>query len=282
MSEARIDAQARGQLHVWKAAAAQRFTLGEARWHTPELQQASIDLVLRSSPEGRTRAFNKLRRAFGHASLEGVRLDGPDPIAVWAVLKPREALRVDPAHPRDGQDCVVVEYLVAGPLPHKGLNAGGIAAGIWTVEATDHALGRLLQRDRAAKIDAVLLAAHHAVLRAKATDVADCFADHEKSFLVPAGSGVFVCSVIKGSDVSNGHQPLIHVRARTWLHRDQLSDRQETNVVIDDGSPGDRLGEGLLLPMPLRKYVQLSANEFATVNWAPGMPETLARPRGTA
>jgi hypothetical protein len=71
--------------------------------------------------------------------LEGVRLDGAYPLAVWAVLKPREAVtkavmapggEENPPAPRDAQDCVVVEYLVAGVLP----GVIGWAAGLWTLE----------------------------------------------------------------------------------------------------------------------------------------------------
>jgi hypothetical protein len=52
--------------------------------------------------------------------------------------------------------------------------------------------------------------------------MAPFFADPSASFLVPAGSGAFLCSVRLGYDVSADNAQIIHVHARTWVHRDQI------------------------------------------------------------
>jgi hypothetical protein len=112
------------------------------------------------------------------------------------------------------------------------------------------------------------------------------FADPSARFLLPAGPGVFVCSAHIRSDVSMDGGLQAHIRARTWLHRDQLSDNQESEIFIVDNIAGERLGEGYLLPMPLRVIEAVHAGPqtgMARVAvWAPGMPETIAQPIGTA
>jgi hypothetical protein len=69
---------------------------------------------------GRSRAFTRLATAFGGAggALEGVRLTGKYPMAVWAVLKPRDSMITNANDdPSLSQDCVMVNYLVAGAIP---------------------------------------------------------------------------------------------------------------------------------------------------------------------
>jgi hypothetical protein len=73
---------------------------------------------------------------------------------------------------------------------------------------------------------------------------------------------------------------MLYVRARTWLSDDMLRDDQ--TPLIDDGTPGDRLGDSWLLPAPLRRTAADSAGMAIVETWAPGMPETLATPRGRA
>jgi hypothetical protein len=137
-----IDAKARGKLWVWKAAAAENWRRVEARCESREFQTAIRDLASRGSRTGPGRAFAKLHRGFaGHGLLEGVRLDGTAPLAVWSVLNPRKAVTVNTDDPALQQNCVVVEYLLAGPLP-AGMPTNA-CTGLWTLEVPDHALGRL-------------------------------------------------------------------------------------------------------------------------------------------
>jgi hypothetical protein len=122
----------------------------------------SHHLISRSSATGRQRAFAKIakRIATTGATLEGIRLDGRSPCAVWSILKPRVSVRIEPDDPSDAQNCISVNYIYVGDLdgiPHR-------ADGLWTLEIPDHALGRLLHRSPADPAVSIA-AAHHAALR---------------------------------------------------------------------------------------------------------------------
>jgi hypothetical protein len=128
---------------------------------------------------------------------------------------------------------------------------------LWSVEISDHALLRVLQRDPAADLDAVLLDVHRATLRlandiATEADAAAAAGEERPSgFLVPAGDGVFICEFAAAFDRSVW-EGMLAARAVTWLHNDQLHDDQRPEP---EGKPGDRLGEGILLPAPLRRVL---------------------------
>lgn len=125
------------------------------------------------------------------------------------------------------------------------------------LEVSEHALGRLIERAPLATYPAATqIAAHRAVRRLRESDVSPCFADRNAPFLPPAGPGVFVCTLQVGHDKSIG-QDHAHVRARTGLDRDQLDERQEQqSIVTDNGSDELRLGDALLLPVPLRRLIE--------------------------
>lgn len=266
-----INAEARGKLRVWKGQALLHWSSLNGRVRgNGDAEKYICDMVQRSSIDGRRRAFEKLRRLFAGAFLEGVRLQGRYPLAVWSTLKPRTAVVVETNRDDPGlfQDCVVVDYWLAGALP--GTDAG-LADGLWTMEVSDHALGRALQRMPGADLTAILRAAHHAALRARRSDAEPIGC----SFLLPAGDGIFLCEIGTGADVSLGGEHEAHIRAKTWLDADQLYDDQRP--VLIDGIVGERLGDAVLLPAPLRRFTK---EGIAT--WAPGLPETLASPQGRA
>jgi hypothetical protein len=184
-----------------------------------------------------------------------VRFTGSAPLALWAALAPRNAVTVTPATESQKQDCVAVNYVLVGALGGPGIG-GMIADGLWSVEISDHALLRVLQRDPAAELDAVLLGVHRSALWlsndiATAADAAAAAGEGRASGFLPAGDGVFICEFNAATDRSNW-QKMLGVRAVTWLHDDQLHDDQRPEP---EGKPGDRLGEGLLLPVPLRRVL---------------------------
>ena len=124
----------------------------------------------------------------------------------------------------------------------------------------------------------MLFAAHHAVLRAQVLDVNN----HQLGFLLPAGDGVFVCICVGGHEVSRD-EPSVYIRARTWLHNDQLYDDQRPLAV--DVNIGHRMGESLLLPAPWRRLIHdtgTSATHVMTWKWAPRLGKSLASPQGRA
>jgi hypothetical protein len=57
--------------------------------------------------------------------------------------------------------------------------------------------------------------------------------------------------------------------------------RGEQALLIDDGRPGYRLGDGLLMPAPLRRIIK-KGNSFSVAIASPGLPELLAIPAGNA
>lgn len=126
-----------------------------------------------------------------------------------------------------------------------------------------------------------LAAAHHSALRLHYKDVIHIHNGKLDTtnfrFLLPAGPGAFVCSLQVARDVSLAKAPAMHVGAHTWLSDDMLRDDQ--TPLIDDGSPGDRLGDSWLLPAPMRRSTMDDAGGACLVaTWAPGMPEKPAAP----
>ena len=274
------NAEARGLLRVWKRAAAERYADYRRAAESKELLLVGQKMARSSSAAGRLRAFRRLRGLISKAHLEAVSLAGKYPVAIWSVLKPREAVTVDNDDPSLQQDCVVIEYFVVGMLPnylgdrfHKVDSRAN--KGQWTLEVPDHALRRLIVRAPGVDIGATLMTAHHAVLRAR-DDNEQLFpaaVDPDKSFLVPAGDGVFVCGLVLGEDVKFG--TAAHVFAHTWLHNDQLHDDQ-TPLLVERGT-GARLGESLLLPLPLRRMTRVDG-QLKVVAWQPAVAALAAPP----
>lgn len=76
---------------------------------------------------------------------------------------------------------------------------------------------------------------------------------------------MFVARLVDGRADDDG-APLIYVRVETWLHRDQLKE-QEAARIIKEGPPGKRLGNGVLLPIPLRLF---EVADDGTSTWSLG------------
>jgi hypothetical protein len=252
-----IGASERGKLRQWKHAAVAKYRLCDQLLHDLEMKRQVNEFAMRGSEAGRRRAFQRigaLVRRFGH--LQEVRFTGRAPLALWAALAPRNAVTVNPATEGQKQDCVAVNYVLIGALAGPGIG-GMIADGLWSIEISDHALLRVLQRDPAADLAAVLFGVHRSALLlpndiAEEVDMAAAAGEGRASgFLVSAGDGVFICEFNAATDRSNW-QKMLGVRAVTWLHNDQLRDDQRPEP---EGRPGDRLGEGLLLPVPLRRVL---------------------------
>jgi hypothetical protein len=233
-----IDNEARGKLRVWKQQLARHYAMLEKRFRSEDILKTCVAFALRGSAIGRKRAFDKLSKAFTGCTLECVRLDGPNPWALWSVLKPRTSVAVNEG-PELSQDCVAVHFILAGKLP----NDDAFCSGMWTLEVPDHALGRLFQRSGGADPAACIMEAHHVLLRLRMKDVVT----DGLTFSVRAGPGAFHSRLLVGTD--DDDQGLI-VSARTWVADGQLFDNQVVHV--GEGKPGERLGDTYLLPLPLR------------------------------
>jgi hypothetical protein len=293
------NAAVRGQLRQWKEKLAQQYRQFDRAYCDARTHSFVQDFVKRSSREGRRRALRKLARAFGPGiTPEGLRLDGNHPMAVWSILRPRESVAAcAPAESGLAQDCVTVDFLLAGWLP--SLAEGGLADGLWSLEIPDHALGRAIERSGGLP-DAIIAEAHHNVLRLRQDQLkqpeltvlpvaaSDGFRMTLGSqFLVRAGGGGFVCELTLGPNVEADDDPRVpfselpgrelgvQVRAATWIAEDMVNERQV--LLAGDGMPGERLGDGWLLPQPLRQLSLVkSANGGMSLNLArlePGLPE---------
>jgi hypothetical protein len=88
----------------------------------------------------------------------------------------------------------------------------------WSLEAPDHAVGRLLQRVPGTNLSAALFQAGRAFLAADWVSATKRFGNASNLYL-PAASGAFGCNVIAcrlGARVS------CYARARTWLSKAML------------------------------------------------------------
>jgi hypothetical protein len=236
-----VGAEARGRLRQWKRAALDRFSRIEATLASRKFDKAARDFNHKSAV-GRRRALPKLRAMLSEACFEEAHAD----YVLWAYFHPRESV----VCPNEGvgpallQDCVTVDFIALGrrtwnyAVERIGSERG---QGLWSIEATDHALGRALQRDPAADLDALILEAHHAALAMRP-------AGPIFGFLLPAGNGAFRCSLRAGPDTSTG-QDCVWVVAHTWLHNDQLAEDQH---LAPAGDPTERLGNHMLRPLALR------------------------------
>jgi hypothetical protein len=153
--------------------------------------------MVRCGRVGRQRAFEKINRALGlGVRLEAKHLDGKAARAVWSIYKPGGAVICDTdAHPALLQDCVTVNYIVAG----AGQRGIGIYDGKWTLEVPDHALGRAVERSGMLHPGAIIREAHVNLLELPATVMVDRpnFRDTKAPGLyVKAGPGCFVGHII--------------------------------------------------------------------------------------
>jgi hypothetical protein len=259
------DAAARGQVRLWKQHLAKQYRQFDRGYQNGAIRKL-LEAFICKTGMGRRRAFGKLAQSFGPGvTLQGLRLDG-HPLAVWSILKPRDSVRQGiPDH------CVTVNYVLGGIFPDSF--GGNVAEGLWSLEIFDHALGRAIERQRA-PLTAIIGEAHDNLLRLRTATVLSA-----KSFLVRAGAGGFICEVHTGSDASTHYEPMFYVQARTWIADDMLHDNQVT--LVPDGTPGERLIDGWLMPRPVRRITR-NDNTLFVSTWVEGLPDLLVMPKGRA
>jgi hypothetical protein len=110
-----VSSEARGRLKALRAqliADYQRFEGVFAGFTDERL----FDFTRKKNRVGRQRVFDKWDAALRRvgARLEGVRLDGKRPCAVWALLKARKAVLVAPEHERDAEPAIAVNFVTIG------------------------------------------------------------------------------------------------------------------------------------------------------------------------
>ena len=248
------DAATRGRMRQFKAELSERYS-ALPRPSSSGFQGVAADFVFKSGI-GRRRALAELSRrlAPAHVSLEGMHL-GREPVAIWAILKPREAVWIDEA---DQHGAITVNYISV----HKRDGQMRACEGMWSLEITDHTLGRAMHRRPRESPTKVILEAHHRLLRVPTAIVSPGI-----RFLLPSGPGGFVCSLRVGEDVSMNNEKTAYVYAHTWLDTDMV--HGERLIILPDAADDDceRLGESVLLPPPMYRI----GEDGLVVMWAPAM-----------
>jgi hypothetical protein len=238
------NAETRGKLRAWKRKLAERYEMFEAQYLRQD-RTAIVGDMVRGSNATRQAAFHKLAKMFGPGAYnEGVTLKRNKSLAIWSYLKPRNAVTTkvldqvsDAERASLAQDCVTVNYIVAGVAGMKII----VADGLWTLEVPDHALGRAVERSGYLQPEMIIREAHMRLLSMPVSRVKDIH-------YIKAGPGCFAGELV----ASNGERTYgssIHVRVRTWLADDMMGDNQ--TPITEVGEPGKRLGDSVLLPRPL-------------------------------
>jgi hypothetical protein len=183
-------------------------------------------------------------------TLEGLQLEGSYPLALWSILKPRDAHAVN-GKGGEAQDCVSVNYVLVGRIGNQVLWAEGLR----TLTVPDHALGRVVERSGLMP-DAIITDAHHNLLSLSASAITqtDGHIHSDRHFLVKAGDGGFRCFLRIAPDVSLDHALDARVHTVTWIANDMLYEDQ--TLLVGNGLAGDQLGDGYLLPPAMRRFVK--------------------------
>lgn len=271
------NSEVRGQLRVWKQKLARDYAAFDSVYRpvAGDLRDAAVDLVKRTSRAGRERALAKIKRALGPGvTLELAHLDGKHPHAIFSILKPRDAVTIEmPDDTPDAergsfmQDCVAVNYFVAGYIPGPPAHFG-VAEGLWTLEVPDHALGRAVERSRFLHPGAIIREAHLNLLALPSSVInQSALGDpDQRGELVRAGPGAFVAHMRADPDASLGDAYAVHVRVKTWLADDMLHENQIP--LREEGEPGDQLGDGWLRPVPYR-WIRKTSDGLTVIGWRP-------------
>jgi hypothetical protein len=98
-----LNAEVRGQLRLWKEQLTRHYAAVDRLFGSAVIGDAAHQMMAKKGDTGRRRAFDRSGAAAQQcgAVLEAVSLTGSDPIAVWAVLKPRDAVTVSATNPSD-------------------------------------------------------------------------------------------------------------------------------------------------------------------------------------
>lgn len=238
----RIDAAARGQVRLFR----QKIMYSSARIRSLTQHPDLIDDVQiwrhKTNARGRERVQTRIQHAlpgvrWGRINSDVRELTGP--VLVGSFLDNSGPTIVEPRDPGQTQESVVVRYVL--------ISATGIYSGLWTLEVPIHALGRVAQRLPDADLSEILYAGHGRLLATAADEIKP-----GTGFWLPTPPiGAFYCEVIIGPDESSHGELTIYMRARTWIHDDQLRDEQRPIRAAVNGEA--KLADALLLPLPIRK-----------------------------
>jgi hypothetical protein len=208
-----VDAEARGKLRVWLAEVGKEADSIEQAYDrvlADDTQWRTVRDFMWCAPKGRARALARLERIFNAPAFT----ENNGSFAMWFHFRPLN----------EGGVTLCAICVSSG----SGRYFRTVR---FPIEFTHHALARVLQRCPNADLSKMLIEAHivSMILSVKALEKGG-------RFRLRAGDGAFAFDLLPG--------PLI--RAATWLHNDQLSEQQETQI-IPIGVQGDRLIESMIL-----------------------------------
>jgi Fe-S-cluster formation regulator IscX/YfhJ len=247
-----IDAEARGKVRMFKQKLDKDYVAIRAFYTTALDTEFVRDFVLKKG-KGRQRVFDRINQfLLAHrARPAALRLDGKKPMAAWAFLRPCEAVLADPEDPRDTQDAVSVNYLFIGWAPHR---PGFIFkyANLWSLEVTDHTLGRYFQRTRDNDLSTAIFRLHDGILNINQDDLT---MKPDDPFHIRIGEHTWCAELrVTNDDKDECGEKLVHAIVRTYMDFDSLSPRREIKLVVPKPQAvGSRLGDHLLMLPPFRR-----------------------------
>ena len=183
------------------------------------------------SGTGRDRAFGRVEQAMRTPPLVTAAT-----VRVWRLLRPRDYPLERPddqaGRASQGRNVVEVHGLAIGRLG-RGLPRADMLARAdrpWSLAATDHALGRCIERGDAG-LCAALHGAHDALMTLSPADVGWVLAT--RNWTVPAGvDGAFLCEVHPTVETGGADELGCLFVANTFLALDQLGDDQRRQVAL--------------------------------------------------
>jgi hypothetical protein len=193
-----IPAEVRGHLRVFKARAADRRALLDASMQTQAFNLLVASFCSGIGNRAPMRAIAKLRQKLDRVATFEITKTHRPRMALWSsIVSEEHGARVE---------CLLI-------------SRGTAKAGGWLLLASGHSLVRYYQRG-GADLEAALTEANRECARGRfhrlpsATEIA-----------VKGGPGYF-CGIIERDDDDTGT-----MKARTWMHSDQLQDHEEQKLV---------------------------------------------------
>jgi hypothetical protein len=185
-----------------KEAVADRLLRLRARLRDKSIEREITDFCRRGTELGRSRALRRLRRRFDCAATYEIAQLSDPPEALWALIGPE-------------QDGATVFLLRIG-------GGKSVIGGTWNFCLTAHAIERFYERG-GRDLEAAMIEANRAVRRGELHRL-----QKKGDVWIAAAPGAFIGSVEAGGYANAGT-----LRARTWLHFDQLGEAQERRLAED-------------------------------------------------
>jgi hypothetical protein len=237
MTTVPVGSASRGRFRAWRAAQRGRAEVLTRAFNSNAIGSA-VDGLCYKAALGRERALRKLRRAF---ERWGARWTGTPEEPRWAFINPYFEFF--------GSD---VPVIALGTIWVNHDMKALFNRPVCCLCVSEHAAMRFFQRAApGADFADALYEAHANTLALSTTALVERKRACLPYYRLPAGDGAFACDVVCADKPDRHAGALLETLllfARTWLHLDALSERQEAQIV-PAGEVGDRFSEILWQPM---------------------------------